>query len=488
MSRRFHVIVINPAPDIRNLMSEEQAVFTCPKCGQGAELRSGYETSVICKDCGETKIVMRFLSNGDIETVTEDTGKYYELEPSVREALNAVESAKTDAEKVIALSLLSDRYSETGREVKAENLANEVLAGMYRLAEKGDSEMLSRYFNQIPICAAFAIARGDNKTAMNIYADGLAHVGDSRTIEVASMKVNYGFICTMRKELTNAEKVFKEALELTEECFAKGEKGDDPYLLATIYDSLRLISSKNGRAEEAEGYMESALRERRELLKTAPVTSARLIELADSIGFKAESEERKGNSENAEALMNEAVEILKGYPDNKDAYANALMNRAKYRQMKNPEMTEEFGEEMNEVIPALEAVRLKDKRTYENLAQAYMFRSMIRSSDDLDGLLEDLTGAYDNLHVLAETGDVNEMFFMSTAHSYLVLLNMKDQEKAKEVRSELMELGISQSDLDRASRSTVGNINSKSTRIDSSAVPTKPIPGRRLRRQVKHKE
>ena len=470
-------------------MSGQEVEFTCPKCGKVAELRSGYETSVICGDCGETKIVMNFLSNGDIETVTADTGEYYELEPSVRDALRSVDEASDDVAKVDALSSLSDRYAETGREVKAENLAKEVLSLMRKLADDGDESMRARYFDQVPICAAFAIARGDNKEAMRIYADGLEYVGDSRTIEVASMKVNYGFICMMRKDLINSEKVFKEALELTKECFAKGETGDDPYLLATIYDSLRMITSKNGRTQEAEEFMASALEERRRLLETAPITSARLIELADSLGFMAESEERKGHPEEATALMDEAVGIVGRYEGHRDAYAYALLNRAKYRQTKNPEIPENFLEEMNEIIPALDAVSIKDKRTRENLAQAYMFRSMTRRPDDYDDLLEDLKGAYDNLYVVAQMGDVNEMFLMSVAHSYLVLLNMRDHERAKEVREELMELGISQSDLDRASRGTIGNVNSKKTKVEMlSSQAARPIPGRRLKRQIKHKE
>ncbi len=470
-------------------MSGQEVDFTCPKCGKVAELRSGYETSVICDDCGETRIVMNFLSNGDIETVTADTGEYYELEPSVRSALKAVDEASDDIARVDALSSLSDRYSETGREVKAENLAKEVLSLMRRLADEGDEHMRARYFDQVPICAAFAIARGDNKEAVRIYAEGLDQVGDSETIEVASMKVNYGFICMMRKDFVNSEKAFKEALDLTKKCFDRGEIGDDPYLLATIYDSLRMITSKSGRMDEAEEYMTLALEERRRLLDTAPITSARLIELADSMGFMAESEERKNHSEKASALMDEAIDITKRFEGHRDAYAYALLNRAKYRQTKNPEIPDDFLEEMNEIIPALEEVQLKDKRMRENLAQAYMFRSMTRDPDDYDDLLEDLKGAYDNLYVVAQMGDVNEMFLMSVAHSYLVLLNMKDHDRAKEVREELMELGISQSDLDRASRGTIGNVNSKKTKVDLlSSQAAKPIPGRRLRRQIKHKE
>jgi len=144
---------------------------------------------------------------------------------------------------------------------------------------------------------------------------------------------------------------------------------------------------------------------------------------------------------------------------------------------------------MDTVISALEPLENKDKRTKENIAQAYMFRSMVRDPNDYDLLLADLKGAYDTLYELAQFGDVNEMFFMSTAHSYLVLLNMKDSEKAQEVRAELAELGISQKDLDKATRGTIGNVNSKKTKVDLlSSQENKPIPGRRLKRQVKHKE
>ena len=47
----------------------DEAEYTCPKCGGSAELSQGYETNVVCPKCGETAITMRFLTNGDIETV-----------------------------------------------------------------------------------------------------------------------------------------------------------------------------------------------------------------------------------------------------------------------------------------------------------------------------------------------------------------------------------------------------------------------------------
>ena len=65
---------------------------------------------------------------------------------------------------------------------------------------------------------------------------------------------------------------------------------------------------------------------------------------------------------------------------------------------------------------------------------------------------------------------------------------MKDHEKAKKVREQLMEMGISQKDLDRSTRGTIGNVSSKKTKVDLlSSQQSKPIPGRRLKRQIKHK-
>ncbi|MBQ6547758.1 MAG: hypothetical protein IJL79_02300, partial [Candidatus Methanomethylophilaceae archaeon] len=199
-------------------------------------------------------------------------------------------------------------------------------------------------------------------------------------------------------------------------------------------------------------------------------------------------EAKKGNDDKAMELLNEAIDIAKKYDDCKDALAYALMNRAKYNQARNPEPPEGFLEDMDIVIPALEAMPIKDKRTRENIAQAYMFRSMVRDPNDYDNLLKDLEGSYETLLTLAQEGDVNEMFFMSSAHSYLVLLNMKDHEKAKKVREQLMEMGISQKDLDRSTRGTIGNVSTKKTKVDLlSSQQSKPIPGRRLKRQIKHK-
>ena len=464
------------------------AEYTCPKCKGPAELSQDYETKVICPKCGETQIKMSFLTNGDIETVTADTGEYYELEPSARKALNDLVEAKDEIAKMDALSELCDAYSATGREGKAETISMELLSIIRSHADKGEPGMRDRYIDQVSICAAYATARGNYKDASKVYLDSLEYLKDSDDIQVASLKVNYGYLCMMKKDLIESEKAFREALEMIDKCFERGEIGDDPYIRATVYDSLRIICGKNNDKEESEKYMLLALGERRRLEKEAPVNSARLIELADSLGFAAEEEAKKGNDDKAMELINEAIEVTKKHEDCKDALAYALMNRAKYNQARNPEPPEGFLEDMDIIIPALEAMPVKDKRTRENIAQAYMFRSMVRDPNDYDNLLKDLEGSYETLLTLAQEGDVNEMFFMSSAHSYLVLLNMKDHEKAKKVREQLMEMGISQKDLDRSTRGTIGNVSSKKTKVDLlSSQQSKPIPGRRLKRQIKHK-
>ena len=466
-----------------------EAEYTCPKCGGDAELQQDYETKVICPKCGETAINMSFLSNGDIETVTADTGEYYELEPSARKALKAMKEAKDDNEKIDALSQLCDAYGATGREGKAETLSMELLSVIRGLVDQGVEGMRDRYIDQVSICAAFATARGNYKDASSVYLDSLKYLEGSDDIQVASLKVNYGYLCMMKKDLVESEKAFREALEMIDVCFARGEIGDDPYIRATVYDSLRMICNKNNDKESSEKFMLLALDERRRLEKECPVNSARLIELADSLGFAAEEEAKKGNDDKAMGLLNEAIETTKKYDDCKDALAYALMNRAKYNQSRNPEPPEGFLEDMDVIIPALEAMPVKDKRTRENIAQAYMFRSMVRDPNDYDNLLKDLEGSYETLLTLAQEGDVNEMFFMSSAHSYLVLLNMKDHEKARKVREQLMEMGISQKDLDRSTRGTIGNVSTKKTKVDLlSSQQSKPIPGRRLKRQIKHKD
>ena len=465
-----------------------EAEYTCPKCGGDAELLQDYETKVICPKCGETAIKMSFLTNGDIETVTADTGEYYELEPSARKALKELSEAKDQLSKINAMSDLCDAYGATGREGKAETMSTEVLEMIRKLVDEGVEGMRDRYIDQVSICAAFATARGNYKDASAVYLGSLEYLKDSDDIQVASLKVNYGYLCMMKKDLYESEKAYKEALEMIDRCFEKGDIGDDPYIRATVYDSLRMICNKNNNKEEAEKFMLLALGERRRLEKEAPVNSARLIELADSLGFAAEEEAKKGNDDKAMELLNEAIEITKRYDDCKDALAYALMNRAKYNQARNPEPPEGFLEDMDIVIPALEAMPVKDKRTRENIAQAYMFRSMVRDPNDYDNLLKDLEGSYETLLSLAQEGDVNEMFFMSSAHSYLVLLNMKDHEKARKVREQLMEMGISQKDLDRSTRGTIGNVSTKKTKVDLlSSQQSKPIPGRRLKRQIKHK-
>ena len=466
-----------------------EAEYTCPKCGGDAELSQGYETKVVCPKCGETAIVMSFLSNGDIQTVTADTGEYYELEPSARKALKDLSAAKDEISKIDATIELCDAYGATGREGKAESMSMEVLSMIRDLVDKGVDGMRDRYIDQVSICAAFATARGNYKDASAVYLQSLEYLSGSEDIQVASLKVNYGYLCMMKKDLIESEKAFREALEMIDRCFERGDIGDDPYIRATVYDSLRMICNKNNDKGSSEKFMLLALGERRRLEKEAPVNSARLIELADSLGFAAEEEAKKGHDDKAMELLNEAIETTKRHEDCKDALAYALMNRAKYNQARNPEPPEGFLEDMDIIIPALEAMPVKDKRTRENIAQAYMFRSMVRDPNDYDNLLKDLEGSYETLLSLAQEGDVNEMFFMSSAHSYLVLLNMKDHEKAKKVREELMEMGISQKDLDRSTRGTIGNVSSKKTKVDLlSSQQSKPIPGRRLKRQIKHKQ
>ena len=143
---------------------------------------------------------------------------------------------------------------------------------------------------------------------------------------------------------------------------------------------------------------------------------------------------------------------------------------------------------MTKIIDTFVASPAKDKRLKESLAQAYMFRSMVIDPEDYDALVSDIGNAYDLLLDLAYRGDVNEMFLMSAARSYLILLNMKNPEKAKSVRQELNEIGISQKHLDTSARSTIGN-SGKRTKVDYKEKVDKPLPGRRLKRQpIKKKE
>ncbi|MBO6083757.1 MAG: hypothetical protein J6O90_01565, partial [Candidatus Methanomethylophilaceae archaeon] len=67
------------------------------------------------------------------------------------------------------------------------------------------------------------------------------------------------------------------------------------------------------------------------------------------------------------------------------------------------------------------------------------------------------------------------------------LLNMKHPDRAKEVRRELQEIGISQKMLDESSRSSIGNSGTK-TKVEFDKKPEKPLPGRRLKRQVRKKD
>ena len=222
-----------------------EAEYTCPKCQGPAELQQGYETKVICPKCGETSITMSFLSNGDIETVTADTGEYYELEPSARKALKELSEAKDDNAKIDAMIRLCDAYGATGREGKAETISRDLLGIIRKLVDDGVEGMRDRYIDQVSISAAFATARGNYKDASAVYLESLEYLKDSDDIQVASLKVNYGYLCMMKKDLIEAEKAFRESLVMIDRCFERGEIGDDPYIRATVYDSLRMVCNKN---------------------------------------------------------------------------------------------------------------------------------------------------------------------------------------------------------------------------------------------------
>ena len=240
--------------------------------------------------------------------------------------------------------------------------------------------------------------------------------------------------------------------------------------------------------EAEEQYLIKSIEERKRLLDQDPeVPEHRVVELIDSMGYYAEKLSRGGDDNIAEDLLKEAEEIAKKY-DRPQAEAYAVMSTIRYQQNMRRPLPDDFKEMMTKIIDTFVASPAKDKRLKESLAQAYMFRSMVIDPEDYDALVSDIGNAYDLLLDLAYRGDVNEMFLMSAARSYLILLNMKNPEKAKSVRQELNEIGISQKHLDTSARSSIGN-SGKRTKVDYKNKVDKPLPGRRQKRQpIKKKE
>lgn len=479
-----------------NLMSEtepdyENTKYVCPKCGGEAKIRTGYDTAIICPKCGESRIVLSFSTNGDMETVVEGTNEYYEIEPSVRDALAALENVKaseeTGIEKELAvLSAMNDlatEYNLTGREVKAENIANDVLITIRAMFERGEVST-DRYSDQVSMCAAFASARGDYDGAQKVYDSALIDMYDYKDVNVASLKVKRGLLWS-KKDSDSAETHLLDAIELVKDI--DSSEFPDKYMRAIAFDTLRGIYGKKGEPEKMEEYLGKTIDERKDLLqKNADTPAYKVAELVDLMGYYAEVLSKTGDDNIAEIVLEEAKEIAEK-AECKEGVAYAIMNRMGYIQSKKLDLPEDFLEQMDYVTEALEAAPGKDKRLKETLSQAYMFKSMERDPEDYDSLLADIGRAYDLLLELAYQGDVNEMFLMSTARSYLVLLNMKHPEKAKKIRQELGEIGISQQHLDESSRSSIGN-SGKKTRVNVNKAPEKPLPGRRLKKQVKKKE
>lgn len=446
--------------------------YDCPKCGGPADMIEGKDTIIRCPSCGDTRIVLSIRTNGDILTLVEGTDTPYELDPAVRsarKALDAVPEGDIGA-LVDARNALAGAYAESGREVEGELLVRESLD----LLKDAFSDSVSRYCNQVSLSAYYAQVRGSNADAIRIYEDALKMLGHMDDDAVAVLKIKRSLLWT-RADADAAKRHLEEALEILDHCEAS-----DPYAKVAAYEALRTISVQNGDRESASKYLDLELDERLNLLDS-DTPASRVAELADSMGRKAEELANAGDKDGAMKILTDAAELTVDVPQ---ANAYAVMNLARYQQSTGS-VPEDFAERMDAVIEAL--ADGQDKRTRETLAQAYMFRSMSRDAEDYDGLTKDIGESYSILMDLAYKGDVNEMFLMSAARSYLVLLNMKDQEKARAVRAELAEIGISQMDLDRSSRSSMGNAG-KSTRVDIAPRPEKPLPGRRLKRNIKGKQ
>lgn len=455
------------------MSSDETVVYPCPKCGAPAEMIEGKDTVIRCGACGDTRIVLSLSVNGDIQTTVEGTGESYELDPAVRRAQKALESvpsghviATADARNALAAA-----YADSGREGIGEDLAKMSLTDL----RSAVSRYVSRYCEQVSLCAFYAQARGGNADAVRMYDDALAILGCMDDPSVAMLKIKRGLLWT-RSTVDSSRKHLEEALAILERTGTEGLSDD--YVRVAAYSALRTIAQQSGDREAASDYLDKELEERLDLLD-ADTTDARMSELADAMGRKAEELANTGKKDEALKVLNDAAEVTADRPM---ANAYAAMNLARFQQSTGS-VPDDFGERMDRVIDAL-AGAPEEKRTMETLAQAHMFRSMARDAEDYDGLVADIGASYRILMDLAYKGEVNEMFLMSAARSYLVLLNMKDSEKAKEVRSELAEIGISQMDLDRSSRSSMGNAG-KSTRVDIAPRPEKPLPGRRLKRNVK---
>ncbi len=458
-------------------------VYTCPVCGGDAKISFEGGTSIVCPKCGATRIILSFSPNGDMITVSENDNEYYEIEPSVRLALSKVDKAEGELAVIDAKVDLVNAYNATGREGKAEDMANELLAALAEMVDAG-KDVGDRYCDQVSMCAAFASARSDYDKAQRIYDEALERLKDVRDIDVATLKVKRGLLWTKR-DSEGAEKHLRDALDIVGD--SDTSSYPDPYIRVIAYDALRAICAKRMDSEQAESFLRKSIEERKALLKSDRDTpSYRTIELVDVLGYYAETLSKYGKDDEAERYLDEAVALAEE-AGHDDAVAFARMNRLKYEQNKKMPLPEDILEMMDSIIGTLDAVPAKDKRLKETLAQAYMFKSMGRDPEDYEGLTEDIGNAYEILLDLAYQGDVNEMYLMSAARSYLILLNMKHPDRAKEVRRELQEIGISQKMLDESSRSSIGN-SGKKTKVEFDKKPEKPLPGRRLKRQVRKKD
>jgi tetratricopeptide (TPR) repeat protein len=136
-------------------------------------------------------------------------------------------------------------------------------------------------------------------------------------IGIVEYSLTLGKLMIQTSRYTDAERMFNEALELTEEYATE----ETPYILALAYGHFGVLYGETGRIPEAQEAHETSLKMFRSLAEISPIQYLSLV--ADSLNNSASILRKTGKLKDAEKYYKEALEISrelsKGQPEDVEA-------------------------------------------------------------------------------------------------------------------------------------------------------------------------
>lgn len=225
-------------------------------------------------------------------------GDYQSAENSLQEAIKV---AKSDADKIKVFNAFGGLYMQAGKDKESESYLRQAVA----LAEKllpADSTELASYLDNLSVSCGnnkkFADADAFNKRASAIYK---AHLNEpNATLDLVKVLDNRGGILLAQKKLSEAEKIYVEAIDL-----AKNYSQTPPELLACMEDNLGGVYALEGELTKSEESRVNAL----SLLESSlGFTHPDTIKTQKNLAYVYA---RQGKYKEAADLLKSAIEKLK---------------------------------------------------------------------------------------------------------------------------------------------------------------------------------